>query len=77
MSNFKTNGEARRFCEKYGFTVPGNLNAFDLAEAFLKAFNDGNCQAQQKDTRERPSCPKCGKPESVFYCEQCGHTFDV
>ena len=41
MSNFKTHGEASQYCEKYGFSVPGNISAFDLADALLRAYQDG------------------------------------
>ena len=48
MSNFKTHGEAMQFCKKYGFRVPGNLDAFEIAEAFLRAYNDGASQLNAK-----------------------------
>jgi len=29
-------------------------------------------QAVEADAK----CPKCGEPEPVMHCEQCGHTFN-
>ena len=50
MSNFKTHGDARKFCEKYGIEVRGNTDVFNLAESLLRAYKDGeNEQADSAD----------------------------
>ena len=49
MSNFKTHGEASRYCEKYGFSVPGNISAFDVADALLRAYQDGAKEPSKVD----------------------------
>jgi len=57
MSNFKTHGEASQYCIKYGFKVPGNINAFEIAEALLRAYKDG--------TKEH------SKYKSSYECDIC------
>lgn len=54
MINFKTHGEALDFCKKYGFHVPGNIDAFEIAEAFLRAYKDG---AKEQATKASATCP--------------------
>lgn len=54
MPTFETYGEAILFCNKYGFRVPGNISAFDLATAFLRAYTDGAKHA----TTEKVLMPK-------------------
>ena len=41
MSNFILYSDAIKYCERYGFKVPGNISAFELAEALLRAYKDG------------------------------------
>lgn len=52
ITNFKTFGDARRYCEKYGITTPGNTNIFEVAEALLRAYNDGKQDPLQSDMME-------------------------
>lgn len=39
---FKTHGEARQYCEKYGIEVKGNTDVFMVARGLARAFLDGN-----------------------------------
>lgn len=38
---FKTYGEARRYCEKYGIEVKGNTDVFMIAKGLARAFLEG------------------------------------
>jgi len=63
MSNFKTHGEASQYCEKYGFSVPGNISAFDVADAFLRAYQDGAKELSVQDAGNQ--------------CIYCRHWFEA
>ena len=39
--SFATWGEARDYCKKFGLEVHGNMEVFEIAEALLRAFNEG------------------------------------
>ena len=47
LDKFKTHGEARQYCKKYGFKVPGNVSAFELAESFLSAYKAGSKESEK------------------------------
>ena len=63
--HFATWGDAKRFCEKYGanMTIPGD--AWDVAEALLRAYEDG----QKNPVVKR--CNVCGVNIGWPHSELC------
>lgn len=75
MGNFKTCGEAWRYCEKYGLNNITAGHSFQIAEALFRAYNDGAiqpvveaeaeyrcffCSTPTQPTKKGQVCPECG-----------------
>ena len=59
---FKTCGEAWKYCEKYGLDNITGAHSFEIAKALLRAYKDG---------AKRP-CTCEGFPLESDYCKYCG-----
>lgn len=57
-NNFKTCGEAWRYCGKYGLNNISAANSFQVAEALLRAFNDGKKEHEFADDERECNCDK-------------------
>lgn len=66
-NNFRTWGEARRYCEKYELEVKLSTDVFTLAETLLRAYQDGYRDGREINKKERtkqrevPKCMTCKK----------------
>jgi len=74
MANFILYSDAIKYCERYGFKVPGNISPFGVAEALLRAYKAGSKKHNVKAGRILPEfCQDCkdefGHPDNCIGCD--------
>ena len=89
--NFKTCGEAWRYCEKYGLNNITAGHSFQIAAALLRAYQDGAKEHSTAPDSEgdatctcnglphMPTCPLYGIDKGDIMiravCQDCGYVF--
>jgi hypothetical protein len=54
VQNFKTYGDAKEYCKKYGIIINGNPDVLNIANALARAFLDGcRHQAEIEEMRKK------------------------
>jgi hypothetical protein len=69
--NFKTCGEAWRYCEKYGLNNISAGYSFQIAEALLHTYKDGAIQQAVEADAQKP-CRCCSLNAGDNFCANCG-----
>ena len=71
--NFKTCGEAWRYCEKYGLNNISAGHSFQIAESLLRAYKDGAIQpAVEADVECSADFHKEEYLNGSTFCRVCG-----